>query len=173
MRKYIVTSLIVIILSSLCVCAYAENITGLQQQSSEITQALNETNNRLQVLQDEISIYMQELQELDNQVAQSQEELDKLNQKAGEITSQITENEIKLAKTQAEYDGLQELLNSRLIYMYEAPKLQFLQVLLESKSVTDFLGTYYAMKELAEYDNELLEEVKKQKKEIEETKQIL
>ena len=48
--------------------------------------------------------------------------------------------------------------------MYEAPKLQFLEVLLESKSVTDFLGTYYAMKELAEYDKELLETVKKQEK---------
>ena len=54
MRKYIVIALI-IILSSQCICVYAKDITGLQQESNEITLELNETNNRLQVVQDEIS----------------------------------------------------------------------------------------------------------------------
>ena len=173
MRKYIAMALIVIILSSLCVCVYAENITGLQEQSNEITQALNETNNRLQVVQDEISTNMQQLQELDNKVAQSQEELNQINVEVEELILQISENEEKLAKTQEEYDSIQDTLNTRLIQIYEAPRLEFLQILLESKSVTDFLSTYYAMKELAEYDAELLETVKKQKQEIETTKQIL
>lgn len=172
MRKYIIIALI-IILSSQCICAYAENITGLQEQSSEITQALNETNNRLQAVQEELSTNMKQLQELDNQVAQAQEEINRINVQAEELTLQISKNEEKLAKTQTEYDKIQDLLNSRLIYMYEAPKLEFLQVLLESKSVTEFLGAYYAMKELAEYDKELLEKVKKQKIEIETTKKIL
>ena len=173
MRKYIIIALIVIILSSLCICVYAENITGLQEQSNEITQALNETNNRLQAVQEEISTNMQQLQELDNQIAQSQEEINKINSQVGEIISQISENEQKLAKTQKEYDNIQGTLNTRLIQIYETPKLHFLQVLLESKSVTDFLSTYYAMKELAEYDAQLLETVKKQKQDIETTKQIL
>ena len=173
MRKYIATILIVILLSSLCICVYAENITGLQEQSNEIATALSETNNRLQAVQDEMSEHMQQLQELDNQVAQSQEEINKINIQVEELKTQITENEEKLVKTQAEYDSIQDTLNARLIYMYEAPKLEFLQVLLESTSVTDFLATYYAMKELAEYDKELLETVKQQKLEIETTKKIL
>ena len=173
MHKYIVTALIVIILSTQCICVYAENITGLQEQSNEIAQELNETNNRLQAVQEELSTYMKQLQELDNQVAQSQEELSKINIQIEDIELQISENEEKLTKTQKEYDDIQDTLNARLIQMYEAPKLQFLEVLLDSKSVMDFLGTYYAMKELAEYDNELLETVKKQKQEIETTKQIL
>ena len=52
MRKYIVITLIVVISSSLCVCVYAENITGLQEQSNELAEQLNETNNILQVVQD-------------------------------------------------------------------------------------------------------------------------
>lgn len=173
MRKYIAIALIVTILTSLCICVYAENIEGLQEQSSEITQKLNETNNRLQAVQDEISTNMQQLQELDNQVAQSQEELNKISVQVDELILQISENEEKLAKTQKEYDSIQELLDARLIQMYETPELGFLQVLFESKSITDFLSTYYAMKELAEYDAELLETVKKQKQEIETTKKIL
>ena len=68
MCKYIVTVLTVLILSSLCIYTYAENITDLQSQSSEITEALTEKNNRLQAVQDEISTNMQQLQELNNQV---------------------------------------------------------------------------------------------------------
>ena len=173
MRKYIAIALILIILSSSCICVYAENITGLQEQSNEITTSLNEANNRLQAVQEELSENMKQLQELDNQVAQSQEELNQINIQVEQLATQISENEEKLEKTQAQYDSIQDTLNARLIYMYEAPKLQFLQVLLEATSVTDFLATYYAMKELAEYDKELLDTVKQQKQEIETTKKIL
>ena len=148
-------------------------MTGLQEQSSEITEALNETNNRLQAVQEELSTNMQQLQDLDNQIAQSQEELSTINTDIDKLMEQIKENEEKLAKTQKEYDNIQGLLDARLIQMYEAPEFQFLQVLLEAKNVTDFLSTYYAMKELAEYDAELLDTVKKQKQDIETTKQIL
>ena len=173
MRKCIVIALIVVILSSLCIYAYAENLTDLQNQSTEITESLNETNNRLQAVQDEISTNMQQLQELDNQVAQSQEELKKINIEVEKLVAQIAENEEKLAKTQKEYDNIQGLLDARLIQMYETPQLGFLQVLFESKNITEFLSTYYAMKELAEYDAELLKTVKKQKQDIETTKLIL
>ena len=173
MRKYVLIALIITILSSLCICAYAQDITGLQEQSSEITQELNETNNRLQAVQDELSSNMQQLLELDNKLAQSQQELDEINIQVEELTLQITENEEKLSNVQKEYDNIQETLNNRLIQMYETPKLEFLGVLLEAKSVTDFLGAYYAMKELVEYDKELLDTVRKQKEEIETTKEIL
>ena len=175
MRKIIATILIlvIVIVSGLCICVYAQDLTGLQEQSSEITEALNETNNRLQAVQEQLSTNMQQLQDLDNQIAQSQEELNTINTDIDKLMAQIEENEEKLAKTQEEYDSIQALLDTRLIQMYEAPRFQFLQVLLEAQNVTDFLSTYYAMKELAEYDAELLETVKKQKQDIETTKQIL
>ena len=149
MRKIISTILILVIISSLCICVYAQDLTGLQEQSSEITEALNETNNRLQAVQEELSTNMQQLQDLDNQIAQSQEELSTINTDIDKLMEQIKENEEKLAKTQKEYDNIQGLLDARLIQMYEAPEFQFLQVLLEAKNVTDFLSTYYAMKEFA------------------------
>ena len=173
MRKIIATILILVIVSGLCICVYAQDLTGLQEQSNEITEALNETNNRLQAVQEQLSTNMQQLQELDSQIAEAQEELNTINTDIDKLMIQIEENEEKLEKTQKEYDNIQELLDARLIQMYEAPKFQFLQVLLEAKNVTDFLSTYYAMKELSEYDAELLDTVKKQKQDIETTKQIL
>lgn len=173
MRKYIFIALILIALSSLCICVYAKDITGLQEQSSEITQELNQANNRLQAVKDELSSNMQKLQELDDKLAQTQQELDEINVQVETLTLHIKENEEKLLSVKKEYDNIQETLNNRLIQMYETPKLEFLEVLLESKSVTDFLGAYFAMIELAEYDKDLLDNVRKQKEEIESTQVIL
>ena len=173
MRRLITIILILIITCSLCICAHAQDLTELQEQSSQLTQAIDESNNRLQAVQDELSTNMQELQDLDNQIAQSQNELNNINTDINDLMKQITENEEKLNKTQAEFDKIQDLLDARIIKMYETPKFEFLQVILASKSATEFLSTYYAMKELAEYDKELLDTVRKQKEEIETTKKIL
>lgn len=173
MRKSKCIVIILLIICSLCICVYAEDLTGLQEQSNELAEQLSETNNRLQAVQDQISQNMQQLQEVDTQIAESQEELNTINIQVDELIKQIDENEQKLQKTQKEYDDIQELLDSRLIAMYKAPKLQSLDILLQSRSITEFLGNYYAIKKLAENDAKLLETVKQQKNEIETTKKIL
>lgn len=174
MRKWVVTlSLIIVMLTGLCICVYAEDITDLQNQSNELTEELNESNNRLKAVQDQISDSMKQLEELDTQIAESQTELDNINIEIDDLILQIEENETKLENVQKEYDSLQDLLETRLIEMYKAPKLQTLDVLLTSKSITEFLSNYYAMKDLINYDRELLNTVKNQKNEIETTKKIL
>lgn len=173
MRKGKFTVIISLIICSLCICVYAENITGLQEQSSELTEQLNQSNNRLQAVQDELSQNMKQLQEVDEQMAQSQEEINTINIKVDELMQQIQQNEEKLEKTQKEFDDLQDVLNARLITIYKAPKLQNLQILLKSKNLSNFISNYYLLKELIEYDTNLLETAKKQKEEIETTKLFL
>ena len=172
-RKWIIIASICLILSSLCICVYAEDITGLQEQSNELTGQLSESNNRLKVVQDEISSNMQELQDLDTEIAQSQEELTKINQDVDTLMTQIKENEEKLDKVQGEVDKMQSLVDARVIAMYETPKLQYLEILLTSESFTEMLGNYYNLKDLIEYDSELLETAKNQRREIATTKKIL
>lgn len=172
-RKWIIIASICLILSSLCICVYAEDITGLQEQSNELTGQLSESNNRLKVVQDEISSNMQELQDLDTEIAQSQEELTKINQDVDTLMTQIQENEEKLDKVQSEVDKMQSLVDARVIAMYETPKLQYLEILLTSESFTEMLGNYYNLKDLIEYDSELLETAKNQRREIATTKKIL
>ena len=173
MHKIIAITSIVLIVCVICTCVYAKDITELQNESNELTQSLNESNNRLQAVQEQLSEHMQKLQELDNQMAEAQNELDQINIEVEDVMSQIEENETKLEQAQKEYDDLQQILDDRILTMYKAPKLQFLEVLLSSTSVTDFLSNYYGMKELMEYDKKLLEDVKTRKAEIETTKKIL
>ena len=173
MRKCKWIVIISMIICSLCICVYAENITGLQEQSNELVQQLNETNNRLQAVHEEISQGMLELQEIDSQIAVSQQEISNIDIQITDLLNQISENEKKLYEVQKEQDDIQELLDARLIAMYKAPKLKNLDILLNSKSISEFIGNYYAVKQLNEYDAKLLETVKQQKSDIETTKKIL
>ena len=173
MRRLFRIILILLITCSLCICVSAEDITNLQEKSNTISENLNETNNRLQVVQEQLSDNMQQLQELDNQIAQSQEEINTINVQVDELMTQITENEEKLESTKKRYNEIQELVDARMLKLYATPKFQSLQILLEAKSVTDFLATYYAIQEITKADRGILETVKQQKNEIETTKKIL
>lgn len=173
MRKSKWIAIITFIICSLCICVYAENLEGLQEQSNDLVSQLTETNNQLKAVQDEISQNMQQLQEVNTQISQSQEEINTINIQVDELKKQIEENEQKLEKVQKEYDDIQGLLDARLIATYRAPKLQSLDILLNSKSISELLGNYYSLKKLTEYDTILLKTVKEQKSEIETTKKIL
>jgi murein DD-endopeptidase MepM/ murein hydrolase activator NlpD len=116
---------------------------------------------------------MQQLQDLDAQIEESQKEITDINTEIDTLMTQIQENEEKLEKIQEEYDNIQDLLDARVIAMYEKPKLQYLEILLTSDSLTGVLSNYYNLKELIESDSGLLDTVRNQKKEIETTKKIL
>ena len=174
MRKLIITSFILfVVIISICICAFAEDITGLQTESNELTEQINEANNQLKAVQDKLSKEMEELQQLDEQIAQSQIEYDDINTQVEDLMKQIEENEEKLDKTQKEFDNLQSLLDERLLATYKTPRLGYLQTILTADSITDMLSKYYNLKQLMEYDQKLIETVKQQKQEIETTKQIL
>ena len=173
MRKLIITGFIFVVVISICICAFAEDITGLQTESNELTEQINEANNQLKAVQDKLSKEMEELQELDEQITQSQIEYDNINTQVDDLMKQIQENEEKLKIAQKEFDNLQALLDERLLATYKTPRLGYLQTILTADSITDMLSKYYNLKQLMEYDNKLLETVKQRKQEIETTKQIL
>ena len=173
MHKRVLAIFLILIITIPCICAYSTSIDELQEQSNEITKNLTETNNRLQAVQEQVSENMAELQNLNTELAQYEDETNKIKEDIDKINEEIAENEQKLEKIQAEYDSLQSLIDSRLVEMYKSADLQFLDILLTATNVNDFLTTYYALIDLNKYDTELLENARKQKIEIETTKQIL
>ena len=57
--------------------------------------------------------------------------------------------------------------------MYESGDTQYLDVILSSKSVSDFLSNYFLITELTTYDTDLLEDMKEKKDSIELSKKKL
>ncbi len=77
-----------------------------------------------------------------------------------------------LKKTQKQYNKIQELVDARMLKLYATPKFQSLQILLEAKECDRFLTTYYAIQNDKGWQGNLLETVKRQRDEIETTKNI-
>lgn len=179
MRKILCVVLILII-CSFTIFSYAEDTNNttntsndLQTQQQQLQNQIQDANEKLEDVQSELSENLQQVQKLDEKITSSQTELEELNTKIIELQISIDEVEVKLKIAQEKYDKQKEILDTRLVAMYESGDTQYLDVILASKNMSEFLSNYFLIGELATYDTELLDEMKTQKDEIELSKQRL
>lgn len=183
MRKFIFAILaFVICSSSIITYVNAENeeeqneqteTKNLQTQREELQTQLNDTTGRLDEVQTELSENLQQVDKLDGTIANSQQQLDELNNKIIELQKNMENVEAELKIAEENYDKQKELLDNRLIAAYESSEIQYLDVILTSKSISEFLSNYFLVKELATYESELLEEMKQKRDKIELSKKTL
>jgi len=174
MRK-ILCIVLAFIISSFCTASYvqAEEITDLQTQSEELRNQIDEATGELQSVQEDLTENLKQVQKLDERIETSQTELEELNKKMEELQTSINEVEGELKIAEERYEKQKKILEVRLVAIYESSDTQYIDVILSSRSVTDFLSNYFLVTELANYDTELMEDMKAQKDEIELTKKKL
>lgn len=162
MRKFLCVVLALII-SSIALFSYAENVDELQTKSNEIKNQINQSNEKLDDVKNELSANLQQVQKLDETIENAEKQLNELNTKIENLQKNIDQIQEKLNKVQKEYDKQKKMLEERLVSIYEEGDVQYIDVLLSSTSLSDFLSNYYLITELATYDTQLLNEVETQK----------
>ena len=83
--------------------------------------------------------------------------------KISEANVKIKEEEQKLSEAEQSYKEQEELIKKRMVAIYMSGDTSYLDVLLSSKSLTDFISSYYLVSEVTQMDSELLEKIQKQK----------
>ena len=149
------------------------NQTDLHTQQEELQNQINEATGQLENVQDELSENLQQVQKLDERIANSQSELDELNTKIAELQTSIDEVGERLKEAEDRYNRQQEILETRLVAMYEAGETNYLDVILSSRSISDFLSNYFLITELAGYETDLLDDMEEQKDKIDKEKKDL
>lgn len=190
-RKIICIILIILVLQYFSNFVFAENsltntitneiVNGvnddqtqeLQEQKEEVDKKLNETNEKLEYVKEELSSTMLKVQETEDKVLEYQKQVNELGAQIQELQTSIDEASKNLEIASQDYNAKSDMLAERLVAMYEAGDTSYLDVLLKSSSLTDFLSRYYAIEELTKYDSELIERVKNEKNNIEQTRQKL
>lgn len=167
MRKIYKLLIISILVCAISFVSYAADLNELQNQKNEIQTQIEEDNNKLTDVNDELTENLKQIQKLDESIQSTQESLDKLNREIAEKEEEISKVEIELKIITQKYNIQKELLDARLIAMYETENTNYLDVVLGASSISDFISTYYLISEIASYDIDLLELVEEQKKEIE------
>ena len=169
MRKILCVVLAFVICSfSINTFVQAENeTTELETEREKLQEQINEASGELEEVQEELSQNLQQVQKLDERIEKSQKELEELNNKIAKLQTSIDEVEANLKVAEQNYKKQKELLDNRLVAVYESSDTQYLDVILSSKSVSEFLSNYFLITELATHDTELLEEMQIKKQEIE------
>ncbi len=150
-----------------------ENIEELNNQRDEIKDKLDSANIELEYVQTEISDVLIKIQQLDDKIRKYENENTELEDKLKTLEMSTKETTERLNTVTEDYNKKEQQLKERLIALYEAGTISYLDVLLSAKTLSDFLSKYYKMIEIMEYDNKLIDIVEQQKNSIELDKQKL
>ena len=117
------------------------NSTDLQTQRNELQNQLNEANGELEGVKSELSENLQQVEKLDKKIETAEAQLEEYESKITNLKNSINEIETELNTVSSKYEKQKELLKKRLVSTYEAGETQYLDILLKSRSLDDFLSS--------------------------------
>ena len=170
MKKVICFIMMVILIGANSSYVIATSKSELNSQSQDLTDKINDAKEELGDVKDEKSETLKQVEELTYTMSEYESQIADLDKQLTDLNTSLKEAEEKLAKATEDYDKQEELLEQRLVAQYEAGDTSYLDVLVASEDLSDFISNYYLVSELASYDLELLERIDNQKKEIEAAK---
>ena len=170
LRKILIIISILILCTTLSTGSIATDISGLDKQKKEVSEELNKKNKQLEYVNEELTTALLEIQKLDDEILQYETDLNKYETQLSKLQTSIDEAIEKIDLVQEDYQTREEILRERLVEMYKAGDVTYLEVLLSSKSLTEFISSYFLMRQLVEYDNKLIEQVEREKNDLEYTK---
>lgn len=147
--------------------SHEDKLVTLEEQKKELEQQNQESNEQLQFVNEELSNTVLEIAEMTQTILEKQTEKEELELKSEILSKRIEKTNEDLKKATEEYNTDKELLEKRLIAMYEMGETSYLDLLLSSKGISDFLSNYYYISEIAVTDSELLSLVEEQKARVE------
>ena len=162
MRKSKVLSFVLV--AALAVTAIPINAFGtvndeknkLSDLQNQKQQAQNE-NNKLQKSKSDAQEY---IQSVDKKLTNLATEMYKTNQKLSKTEDKISKTQKELNNAQVSINEQYEDMKLRIKYMYENGDTQMIDLIFNSKSITDFLNKAEYITELSQYDRDMLNEKK-------------
>ena len=173
MKKLVLRILGIVIVGMLLLqmpVTMAASTKELENQQEENERKIEENQQKKDEVTAEKNKTVEEVENITSQISDYENQINELNTKIEELNTKIEDSQNKLNEAQTKYDEQEDLLEARLVVSYEEGETSYLDVLLASESITDFISNYYLVTELATSDAELLDSIQKQKEEIEQAK---
>lgn len=123
-----------------------------------------------QTLTEQITLYKEQIQLFDDQIAALEVEIENKNAEIDQLEDDIVQLEDDIAAKQVEIDDTFELFKTRMVALYQAGETSSLAMLLSSSSFGDFVTNIRLMQAVSQSDEQLVDKLKTQKAEQEETK---
>ena len=147
------------------ICKTTE-LDGLTIQKDNLENQIQEKESEIQYIQEDMSATLLELEELSQEISDRQTEIQEIELQEVELNKYIKETEAELANLKEQYAKQEKALKSRLVAMYKVGNVEYLDVLLNSKSLSQFLSNYYYISIIAQTDTNLLNSVEEKRDSI-------
>ena len=166
MTKKIIASILIILFITFNYTVFATNtISNYQSQKKETEAEIKQSEENLNQITSQKNSIQQEVSELNESISEVQSELSDLQDKIENLDKSIKSK-------QEDLDEKQKLLDERLAVVYRKGTNTYLEALF-SGGLINFISNYDMIKQIAEYDNNLINQVKEAKTNLENEKKEL
>lgn len=169
---YIIFLVVILLVSSVGI-TFATTTSELQQKQKEIDNQIKEINSEIAGNKAQMTNALTQINKLNSEISNYENEITDLETRIETVTAQITEKETNIKEQEIKFENQKELLSKRLVALYESGSTSYLDLLLSADSLSDFISKYYMIEQLAEYDEDLLNQIENTKKQIEAEKEYL
>lgn len=147
--------------------AYADELDDKYQELREISRQIEEKQKQLGQAERQEKSVIGQLRSLEYDINLTTSEINQLTGRLTIVERDIDLNEKELKKAEEALNTRTEVLNKRLKEIYLTGDVSYLEVLLESSSISDFLTRFDLLQRIVNQDMNLLKEIEDERHQIE------
>ena len=171
--KILVIGMIIAITVTYTNMSIATSKTDLQNEKTNLNSSISQAQENLEDIKKEKSDTLNQVDSLMGKISDYQDEIDDLDSKISSLQKQIKDAEAKIKEDEEEQKKQKAALDEKIITLYENGDTSYLDVLLSSNGLMDFISSCYMLSELTAYDTEMIQQVEEHQKQIEKEKSDL
>lgn len=153
--------------------SFAATSSQLQQQQRDIDKEIEKTNSEIAGVKGQMTDTLNQINKLNSEISTYENEIDDLETKISSLNNDIEVKTNNIQEQEEKYATQKELLDKRLVALYETGSTSYLDMLLSADGLAEFISKYYTIEQLAEADEELLAKIEATRKQIEDERNSL
>jgi murein DD-endopeptidase MepM/ murein hydrolase activator NlpD len=141
----------------------ADNVNDLKKQQKDVIKQIQQNKNQIKAVENQSKDVSRQIEDLDKKVDVASNELNKVEKELENLKVNIEKTTVELAEAEENVNEKQDTFNKRMRVMYRNGNVGYLEVLLSSSSIKDFLSRRNMIKSIAEHDTELIQYMREQR----------
>jgi murein DD-endopeptidase MepM/ murein hydrolase activator NlpD len=171
-KRKIMFLLLAVMLTFNFITVYAaDNVKDLKNEQKDIDKKIDQKANEIKNLEKQTKSVSKQIEDLDTKLDDATIQISNVEKELEDLSLNIEATELELVEAEENIDEKKDMFNKRLRVMYKTGKVGYLEVLLASSSVKDFLSRQDMIKAIAKHDTELISYMKEQR-DIVDTKKV-
>lgn len=162
-KKVTAFIILLVIVVTLPLSCFASKLTTYKEEQDKLEEEQKDVKSQKSSAQEEVK-------KLSDEISDNEEKLEDIKNELNQLNKEIEETKKDLEEAQENYTKQEEALKQRIVAQCENGKTTYLDILLKSKGILQFISNYYIVSEILQYDTDLLNSISEQKAKIEKDK---